>query len=59
MSTNAHGYGAFLALRFLNVQLGELPRMYWLGAEVDPLVQSDDLLKAYNRPSKTVTSSSS
>lgn len=47
------------ALRLINVQLGEAPRMAWLGAEVDPLVQSDDLLKVYNRPSETVTSSSS
>ncbi|KAA8536529.1 hypothetical protein F0562_029007 [Nyssa sinensis] len=41
------------ALRILNVQLGETSRLAWLGVEVDPLAQSDDLLKAYNRPSET------
>ena len=33
--------------------------MAWLGVEVDPLVQSDNLLKAYNRPSEDGTRSSS
>ncbi|MBA0771769.1 hypothetical protein Gotri_007246 [Gossypium trilobum] len=47
------------ALRVLNVQLGERSRLAWLGVEVDPLVQSDDLLKAYNRPSEDGTRSSS
>lgn len=45
--------------RVLNVQLGERSRLAWLGVEVDPLVQSDDLLKAYNRPSEDGTRSSS
>ncbi|XP_073065826.1 uncharacterized protein [Primulina eburnea] len=40
------------ALRILNVQLGETSRLAWLGVEVDPLAQSDDLLKAYSRPSE-------
>ncbi|KAE8716920.1 putative disease resistance protein [Hibiscus syriacus] len=47
------------ALRVLNVQLGERSRLAWLGVEVDPLVQSDDLLKAYNRPSEDGAGSSS
>lgn len=33
--------------------------MAWLGVEADPLVQSDDLLKAYNRPTDDGTRSSS
>lgn len=37
------------ALRILNVQIGETSRLAWLGIEGDPLVQSDHLLKAYNR----------
>ncbi|KAL0412732.1 UNVERIFIED_CONTAM: hypothetical protein Sradi_1474900 [Sesamum radiatum] len=47
------------ALRILNVQLGETSRLAWLGVEVDPLAQSDDLLKAYNRSSGVVNQSSS
>ncbi|PIN23938.1 hypothetical protein CDL12_03334 [Handroanthus impetiginosus] len=47
------------ALRVLNVQLGETSRLAWLGVEVDPLAQSDDLLKAYNRPSEESNQSSS
>ncbi|GMJ12645.1 hypothetical protein like AT5G24690 [Hibiscus trionum] len=47
------------ALRVLNVQLGERSRLAWLGVEVDPLIQSDDLLKAYNRPSEDGVRSSS
>ncbi|KAI5593428.1 hypothetical protein BDE02_03G014700 [Populus trichocarpa] len=39
------------ALRILNAQVGETSRLAWLGLEPDPLVQSDDLLKAYNRSS--------
>ncbi|GAB4848150.1 hypothetical protein Ancab_002816 [Ancistrocladus abbreviatus] len=41
------------ALRVLNVQLGETSRLAWLGIEADPIVQSDNLLKAYNRPPET------
>ncbi|XP_015582236.2 protein RETICULATA-RELATED 1, chloroplastic [Ricinus communis] len=47
------------ALRILNVQVGETSRLAWIGAEADPLVQSDDLLKAYNRPSEDATKASS
>lgn len=48
------------ALRILNDQLGERSRLAWLGIEADPLVQSDELLKAaYNRPSEDVAGSSS
>ncbi|KZV22728.1 hypothetical protein F511_05360 [Dorcoceras hygrometricum] len=47
------------ALRILNVQLGETSRLAWLGVEVDPLAHSDDLLKAYNRPSEGSKQSSS
>ncbi|GAV61174.1 DUF3411 domain-containing protein [Cephalotus follicularis] len=47
------------ALRVLNVKLGERSRLAWLGMEADPLVQSDDLLKAYNRPSEGTATSSS
>ncbi|KAL3814472.1 hypothetical protein ACJIZ3_015740 [Penstemon smallii] len=46
-------------LRVLNVQVGETSRLAWLGVEVDPLAQSDDLLKAYNRPSEGVNQSTS
>ncbi|XP_078445844.1 plant/protein, putative (DUF3411) [Wolffia australiana] len=38
------------AVRILNVQVGETSRRAWLGVEADPLTQSDNLLKAYNRP---------
>ncbi|XP_004299952.1 PREDICTED: uncharacterized protein LOC101315147 [Fragaria vesca subsp. vesca] len=44
--------------RVLNIQLGERSRLAWLGVEADPLVQSDDLLKAYSRPSENVDRSS-
>ncbi|XP_077220082.1 plant/protein, putative (DUF3411) [Tasmannia lanceolata] len=44
-------------LRILNVQLGETSRLAWLGVEADPLVQSDNVLKAYNRPSEPVGTS--
>ncbi|XP_057976501.1 protein RETICULATA-RELATED 1, chloroplastic [Malania oleifera] len=47
------------ALRILNVQLGETSRLAWLGVEADPLVQSDSVLKAYNRPSEAVSQSNS
>ncbi|KAL1534274.1 protein RETICULATA-RELATED 1, chloroplastic-like [Salvia divinorum] len=47
------------ALRVLNVQVGESSRLAWLGVEADPLVHSEDLLKAYNRPSEGVNQSSS
>lgn len=43
----------------MNVQLGERSRLAWLGVEADPLVQSDDLLKAYSRPSQDIAGSSS
>ncbi|KAG9141859.1 hypothetical protein Leryth_013987 [Lithospermum erythrorhizon] len=46
-------------LRVLNVQLGETSRLAWLGVEVDPLAQSDDLLRVYNRPSEGVEQTSS
>nr|XP_019708176.1 protein RETICULATA-RELATED 1, chloroplastic [Elaeis guineensis] len=47
------------ALRILNVQIGEISRHAWLGVEADPLLQSDNLLKAYNRPSEATNSPSS
>ncbi|KAI3448318.1 hypothetical protein Pfo_004983 [Paulownia fortunei] len=47
------------ALRVLNVQLGQTSMLAWLGVEVDPLAQSDDLLKAYNRASEGANQSSS
>ncbi|WP_411026176.1 hypothetical protein, partial [Salmonella sp. s58078] len=38
----------------------ETSRLAWLGVEVDPLANSDDILKAYNRPSEsTITQPSS
>ncbi|XP_010272809.1 PREDICTED: protein RETICULATA-RELATED 1, chloroplastic-like [Nelumbo nucifera] len=46
-------------LRILNVQIGETSKLAWLGVEADPLVQSDNLLKAYNRPSEAVANPSS
>lgn len=45
--------------RFLNVQLGETSKRVWLGVEADPLAQSDDLLKVYNRTSENVENQSS
>ncbi|KAJ0078043.1 hypothetical protein Patl1_36615 [Pistacia atlantica] len=52
--------GIKLPSRILNVQLGERSRLAWLGVEAEPLVQSDELLKAaYNRPSEDVARSSS
>ncbi|XP_042473117.1 protein RETICULATA-RELATED 1, chloroplastic-like [Zingiber officinale] len=47
------------ALRILNAQLGETSRHAWLGLEPDPLVESEDLLKAYSRHSDSVESSPS
>ncbi|GAB2283624.1 hypothetical protein Dimus_018129, partial [Dionaea muscipula] len=46
------------ALRVLNVQLGEASRLAWLGVESDPLA-SDNLLKAYERPSEADSKQSS
>lgn len=40
------------AMRALNVQVGETSRLAWLGVEVDPLAHSDDVLKAYSRPTE-------
>lgn len=34
----------------MNVQHGETSRLAWLGIEADPLVNSNNLAKAYNRP---------
>ncbi|KAK3224310.1 hypothetical protein Dsin_011335 [Dipteronia sinensis] len=55
------GVALFLStsLRILNVQVGERSRLAWLGVEADPLVQSDDFLKAYNRPAEDVAWASS
>ncbi|KAJ6818534.1 protein RETICULATA-RELATED 1, chloroplastic [Iris pallida] len=55
------GVAIFLstAMRILNVQIGEKSRLAWLGIEVDPLLQSDNLLKAYNRPSEAAADQSS
>lgn len=36
----------------MNVQVGETSRLAWLGVEVDPLAHSDDVLKAYSRPTE-------
>ncbi|CAI8593065.1 unnamed protein product [Vicia faba] len=47
------------ALRVLNVQLGETSKRAWLGVEADPLAQSDELLKVYNRTSENVGKPSS
>ncbi|KAJ8754941.1 hypothetical protein K2173_015453 [Erythroxylum novogranatense] len=47
------------ALRILNAQVGETSRLAWLGVEADPLAQSDNLLKAYSRPTEEVTGQSS
>ncbi|KAI3909363.1 hypothetical protein MKW98_007887, partial [Papaver atlanticum] len=43
----------------LNVQVGETSRLAWLGMQADPLVESDNLLKAYNRPTEAAPASSS
>ncbi|KAF5201402.1 Reticulata-related 6 protein [Thalictrum thalictroides] len=47
------------ALRILNTQVGETSKLAWLGVEADPLVQSENLLKAYNRQSEEVVKPSS
>lgn len=47
------------ALRILNVQVGERSRLAWLGIQPDPLAQSDNLLRAYNRQSEGITRPSS
>ncbi|XP_047334264.1 protein RETICULATA-RELATED 1, chloroplastic [Impatiens glandulifera] len=46
-------------LRMLNVELGEKSKLAWLGVEADPAAHSEEMLKAYNRPSKKVDESSS
>lgn len=38
----------------MNVNMGEKLRRAWLGIEADPLVHSDDILKAYNRPESEI-----
>ncbi|KAL8160428.1 hypothetical protein V2J09_001965 [Rumex salicifolius] len=47
------------ALRLSNVQLGERSRLAWLGIEADPLVNSENLLRAYNRLSEPTSKDSS
>ncbi|XP_061337179.1 protein RETICULATA-RELATED 1, chloroplastic isoform X1 [Gastrolobium bilobum] len=47
------------AFRVLNVQLGETSKRTWLGVEADPLANSDDLLRVYNRTSENVEKPSS
>ncbi|CAL5200815.1 unnamed protein product [Lathyrus oleraceus] len=47
------------AFRVLNVQLGETSKRAWLGVEADPLAQSDELLKVYNRTSENIEKPSS
>ncbi|KAI3984131.1 hypothetical protein MKX01_035258 [Papaver californicum] len=47
------------AMRVLNVQVGETSRLAWLGMQADPLVESDNLLKVYNRPTEAAPASSS
>ncbi|KAI3957256.1 hypothetical protein MKX01_041304 [Papaver californicum] len=47
------------AMRVLNVQVGETSRLAWLGMQADPLVESDNLLKAYHRPTEAAPASSS
>ena len=49
----------WILCRVLNVQLGETSRRAWLGVEVDPLANSDDLLKVYKRSSENEEKSSS
>ena len=39
------------------MQVGESSRRAWLGIEADPLTESDNILKAYNRPSNEESSS--
>lgn len=41
----------------MNVNMGEKLRRAWLGIEADPLVHSDDILKAYNRPESEISTS--
>ncbi|KAG0479968.1 hypothetical protein HPP92_010826 [Vanilla planifolia] len=52
------GVGMFFStvLRVMNVDLGERSRLAWLGIEADPLVHSENLLKAYKRQQETVVS---
>ncbi|KAJ0964353.1 hypothetical protein J5N97_029475 [Dioscorea zingiberensis] len=47
------------ALRILNVHVGEASRLAWLGVEPNPLLQSEDLLKTYSRPSEALDTPSS
>lgn len=42
----------------MNVNMGEKLRHAWLGMEADPLSQSDELLKAYTRPTEPGSASS-
>ncbi|XP_074561544.1 protein RETICULATA-RELATED 6, chloroplastic-like [Curcuma longa] len=47
------------ALRILNAHLGEASRLAWLGVEAEPLSQSDNLPKPYNKQSNAVENPSS
>jgi len=47
------------ALRMSNVLLAERSRLAWLGIEADPLVNSENLLRAYNRQSEPTSKDSS
>eukprot|EP01018_Ginkgo_biloba_P038815 Gb_39150 [translate_table: standard] len=47
------------AVRVLNIQLGDVTRLAWLGLDVDPMFQSENMLKAYSRPSQASDKSTS
>ncbi|XP_057850083.2 protein RETICULATA-RELATED 1, chloroplastic [Cryptomeria japonica] len=44
------------ALRMLNIQLGDVTRLVWLGLDVDPLFEAGYTSKDYNRPTQKALS---
>jgi len=47
------------ALRMLNIQIGDVTRLAWLGLDVDPMFKSDGMVKGYSRPSQDTQKSDS
>lgn len=47
------------ALRMLNIQIGDVTRLAWLGLDVDPMFKADNMVRGYSRPSQDTQKSDS
>jgi len=47
------------ALRMLNIQIGDVTRLGWLGFDVDPMFKTDSMVRGYIRPSQDTQKSES